>query len=112
MNIQFCERVNGNALFTLKPHKKDAVIFKLEGEVEDKPSKYSIEIDKDKHIIDQWGSYLNHSFNPNTKIVGINVVALRDINKDEELHFNYNENETRMACPFETEEGIVSGKNS
>ena len=43
------------------------------------------------------------SFQPNTKIDGKNVVALRDINKGEELHFNYNDNETSMTCPFETD---------
>jgi len=84
----------------------------LEGEILYTPNKYSIEIGKNKHIIDKWGSYLNHSFDPNTRIDGKNVIALRDINKNEELHFNYNDNETKMACPFETEEGLVSGKKT
>ena len=111
MYITFCKRVNGKALFTNKPINKGEIVLVLSGEIFDKPSKYSIEIAKNKHIIDDWGSYLNHSFQPNTKIDGKNVVALRNINKDEELHFNYNDNETSMACPFETDEGLVSGKN-
>ena len=112
MNILFCERVNGKALFTTKFIKKDEIVFILHGEILPEPNKYSIEIAENQHIIDKWGSYLNHSFNANTKIDGKNVVALRDIQENEELHFNYNDNETSMACPFQTAEGIVSGKSN
>ena len=53
---------------------------------------------------------MNHSFNPNTKINGKNVIALKDINIGDELHFNYNDNETNMSCPFNTPNGKVFGK--
>ena len=110
MEILFCERVNGKALFTTKNIEKGKTIFTLEGKILSKPNKYSIEIGKNLHIIDKWGSYLNHSFQPNTKIEGKNVVALKDIRANDELHFNYNDNETSMACPFNTSEGEVKGK--
>tara|TARA_B110000971_G_C19896530_1_gene447922 strand:+ start:87 stop:428 length:342 start_codon:yes stop_codon:yes gene_type:complete len=112
MKIKYCERVKGEALFVEKPYKKDDVIFVLDGDILVKPSKYSIEIAKDRHILDQWGVYMNHSFNPTTKICGEKVVAIKDLEIGDELNFNYNLNETKMATPFYTDDGThVSGIN-
>ena len=110
MEVKYSKRVNGKALFSKNKILKNDIVFVLKGEILDKPTKYTIEIDKDKHILDKYGIYLNHSFTPNTKIDGKNVIALNDINVGEELHFNYNDNETCMACPFETKDGKVFGK--
>ena len=110
MKIKYTNRVNGKALYSDKYYTKDSIIFKLEGKISNKPTKYSIEIGEDLHIVDKYGMYMNHSFEPNTIIDGYNVVALNNISPDDELHFNYNENETNMACPFNTELGKVQGK--
>ena len=56
------------------------------------------------------GIYMNHSFNPTTKIIGRNVVALCDIDIGDELNFNYNMSETNMSTPFDTPNGYVGGK--
>lgn len=53
---------------------------------------------------------MNHSFNPSTRIEGTHVVAIGDINIGDELNFNYNVSETKMATPFETPLGYVGGK--
>tara|TARA_Y100000590_G_C15548474_1_gene949914 strand:- start:62 stop:400 length:339 start_codon:yes stop_codon:yes gene_type:complete len=110
MEVKFSKRVQGKALFSKKKYSKGSIIFTLEGKILDKPNKYTIEIGKDKHIIDKYGIYMNHSFTPSTKIDGKNIIALKDINIGDELHFNYNNNETCMACPFNTINGKVFGK--
>ena len=112
MEIKHCERVGGQALFSLKNHHSNDVVFVLNGEIKKTPTKYTIEINKDEHIIDEWGIYMNHSFNPTTQISGRNVIAIRDINIGDELNFNYNVSETNMATPFNTPEGYVGGLES
>jgi SET domain-containing protein len=43
---------------------------------------------------------MNHSFEPNCLILGQEIIALNDIDTGEELTFNYNETETKIAYPF------------
>lgn len=112
MEVKYCERVNGNALFSTKTYEKDSVVFTLKGPIVNEPSKYTIEIGENKHIIDNCGVYMNHSFDPTTRICGKLVIAEKDINVGDELNFNYNTTETCMASPFTIEEGYVGGNNS
>jgi hypothetical protein len=80
---------------------KDTVIYKLTGKILDKPTRTSIEIGENLHIEDEYGKYINHSFDPNTKIItGGYIVAIKNIEANDEITFNYNENETKMSCPF------------
>ena len=110
MEIKYSDRVDGQALFSLEKYKSNEIVFVLDGEIKTTPTKYTIEISKTEHIIDEWGIYMNHSFNPTTKIIGRNVVALCDIDIGDELNFNYNVSETSMATPFDTPNGYVGGK--
>ena len=89
------------------------IIHKLTGSISKTPSKISIEINKNKHITDKYGQYMNHSFSPNCKIENGYIICLHNINENEELTFNYNDNETQMACPFIDNKTmqLVSGKN-
>ena len=113
MKIKFCERVNGKALFSDKDYKKDDIIFTLKGEIKSKPNKYTIEIGENLHILDDFGIYMNHSCNPTTKINGKKVIAVIDIKKDDELNFNYNDSESKMASPFYTDNGVlIKGKST
>ena len=109
--INFCERVNGDGLFSNTTCKKDNIIYTLTGPIKDIPDKYTIEIELNRHITDLYGIYMNHSFTPSVYIKENNVVALIDIYPGDEICFNYNDSETTMACPFETPDGMVSGKN-
>ena len=86
------------------------VIHIMEGTLKKTPTKQSIHIGNNMHLIDNYGKYINHSFNPNIKVVGNKLVALRDIQPFEEIMFNYNESEINMACPFEDEGQQVCGK--
>lgn len=112
MEIKYCERVGEQALFSLEKHLTGEIVFQLDGEIKNTPTKYTIEISKTEHIIDKWGIYMNHSFDPSTKIIGRNVVARYDINIGDEINFNYNASETNMATPFDTPYGYVGGKKS
>jgi SET domain-containing protein len=91
---------NFKGLFADKNYQKNDVIHKLEGQVYEKPSRTTIEIDINKHIDDEYGIYMNHSFNPNCIIKDGRIVAIKCININEELTFDYNQNETSMMCPF------------
>ena len=111
MKIEFCKRVNGKGLFSTEKYNKGDIIYILKGPIKNKPDKYSIEIGLDQHITDEFGIYMNHSFEPSTRIDGKKVIAVRTININDELNFNYNESETNMANPFETEQGYVGGSS-
>ena len=86
------------------------VIHIMTGTLTKTPNKQSIHIGDNMHVVDNYGRYINHSFNPNIKVVGNKLVALRDIQPFEEIMFNYNESEINMACPFEDEGQQVCGK--
>lgn len=97
-------------LFSTKKYKKNELVYILSGDIYDKPSRETIHIGNNKHIYDKYGIYINHSFNPNIKIDGCNVIAVCDINIDEELFFNYNDSEINMAVPFYVNNIYVCGK--
>ncbi len=90
--------------------KDGDIIRKLEGTLCLKPTKESIHIGNNLHVIDKFGKYMNHSFEPNTKIELNNVIAIRDIKKNEELTFNYNDSEVNIASPFFVDGKEVCGK--
>ena len=112
MQVNNCERVGGKGLFSLKFVPKGDIVFVLTGTIKDTPCKYSIEIGQNQHILDSKGVFMNHSFNPSCKIDGKNVIAVKNILIGDELCFNYNKNETHMACPFKVNGVEVKGKFS
>ena len=100
----------GKGLFSTKEYRKDEVIFELSGEIFSSPSRETIHIGNDKHIYDTYGIFINHSFNPNIRIENVKVIALKDIQEDDEFVFDYNENEINMASPFFDSGIFVTGK--
>lgn len=97
-------------LYATKDFKEGEILRKLHGKMVLNPTRESIHIGNCMHVIDDYGQYINHSFEPNVKIILNDVVALRDIKKYEEITFNYNESEINMACPFEINGVKVCGK--
>lgn len=111
MEVKKCKRLNGElGLFATKNYNKDVVVFELSGEILDKPTKYSIHISNNKHIVDKLGVYINHSFEPSVKIVSDKVIALKNIVSGDEITFNYNASEINMAAPFTADGVNVCGK--
>lgn len=111
MEIKYCDRVKGKGLFTLGVYKTGDIVMILSGVIKSLPDKYSIEIGKDKHITDEQGIYINHSFEPSVKISKHNVMALREMKVGDEICFNYNNSESVMASPFYVGDILVSGVN-
>ena len=98
-------------LFATKKYRKGERVHTLIGEIYDKPTRETIRLEYGRHIYDNYGIFINHSFNPNIYIYGNRIFALHDINIDDELVFNYNENEGTMANPFYVNGIIVCGNS-
>jgi SET domain-containing protein len=64
------------------------------------------------HVIDEYGKYINHSFDPNTNIVHNTVVAIKPIQKHDEITFDYTASECNIAEPFEFEGRMVETKKN
>tara|TARA_B110000881_G_scaffold133520_1_gene117410 strand:+ start:3950 stop:4303 length:354 start_codon:yes stop_codon:yes gene_type:complete len=98
--VKYSSRVQGKALFTDNPYKRGDIVHVLFGKELRTPTRLSIEIEPDLHVLDDWGIYMNHSSTPSVYIRGFHVVALRDIESGDEIHFDYNKNETKCCAPF------------
>jgi hypothetical protein len=55
----------------------------------------------DVHIEHEVGGCINHSCQPTCEIRSQFLVALADIEEGDEITFDYNKNEKRLASPFE-----------
>ena len=99
-------------LFATKRYMKNDIVFILSGKVYDYPTRETIYVGNNKHIHDQNGQYMNHSFNPTTYINNYDVVALVNIQVGDELTFDYNINEINMASPFIVDGIMVSGNRT
>jgi len=89
------------------------VVFPLEGVVRSAPSRYSIQIGWNEHleappdtaweeVLHQYPwRFLNHQCRPNARIDGRNLRAVGMIRRWEEITFDYETTEWRMAEPFE-----------
>lgn len=94
-----------------EPIESGEVIFPLSGKIVKQPTKYSIQISKNEHLLlhsndpndlDSMWEFMNHSCGPNAycDIEKMCVVAKKQINANEEIRFNYNTTEYEMASPF------------
>lgn len=105
-------KINGEkGLFATKNYCKNDIIHILSGDVYDEPTRETIHIGNNKHIYDEYGIYINHSFNPNIYVNENKIVALCNIMIGDEIVFNYNDTETIMASPFYDDGVLVSGNN-
>jgi len=112
MYIKTNPELNAKGLYSTKSYLKDEIVFTLAGKIYDYPTRETIYIGHNKHIYDEFGIFMNHSFTPSTRIDGYNVVALRDIKCNDEITFNYNDSELKMANPFYVNDILVDGNNN
>jgi hypothetical protein len=96
-------------LFTNKNYQPGEIVHQLQGKLVLKPDKESIHIGNNLHVIDKYGKFINHSFEPNTRIENNKVVAIKSISKNEEITFNYNDSGASIEEPFEVDGQIVCG---
>ena len=111
MYIKTNPELNAKGLYSTKSYLKDEIVFTLAGKIYDYPTRETIYIGENKHIYDEFGIFMNHSFTPSTFIDGNNVVALHYINSNDEITFNYNNSELKMATPFYVNNTLVNGNN-
>jgi hypothetical protein len=104
---------NYSGMYSTALYNIDSVVYTLSGEISCIPTRTSIEIGPNKHIEDKLGIYINHSFKPSCRIENGCVVAEKEIDINDEITFNYNVSETKMATPFvDTDTNVlVSGHN-
>lgn len=111
MEITNSNLVDGKGLILRKSVKKGEIVFTLSGKMLDHPTRESIHIGDNKHIYDENGIFINHSFEPTVRIDGYNVVALMDLNDGDEITFNYNDSEINMANTFQMGDVLVCGQS-
>ena len=80
-------------LFALGHVSRGEILIVYDGPVIDHPTRYSIQIDDNRHIdgTPESNAYLNHSCDPNAYVDwnGVFLRALRDIEAGEEVTCNY-----------------------
>lgn len=86
--------IHGKGLFASRTIKKDSVIGYLEGSETDQDGMYVLWVDPDTRFeVTCKLKYINHSDEPNACYYDDkSVVALRDIQPDEEITHNYEAN--------------------
>ena len=105
MSVVVRECTVGKGLFATQAFQAQDVLWSLQGDPRSTPTRTTICIGPDQHVDDPLGIYFNHSFEPNCRIEGRSVIALRTIAQDEHLTFNYVDNEPTIAAPFQVEDG-------
>ncbi len=100
-------------LVAIRPLVAGNRLFRMEGQLTSRPSRYSVQIGENQHIdlgsghsleeiLDRYfWRFMNHSCDPNAVVRGREVLARRDIEVWEDVTFNYNTTEYDMAEPFE-----------
>ncbi|MEZ6194582.1 MAG: SET domain-containing protein [Planctomycetota bacterium] len=99
-------------VLTTRPFAEGEVVLRLEGREVRRPTRYTIQIDRDLHLESEPGEgfeaaldrrpwrFLNHSCRPVTRLVGRDLVALRPLAAWEQVTFDYNTTEVTLAAPF------------
>ncbi len=105
------DNVNGRGLYAKRNFSAGTIVLILKGNYLPYPTKTSIQIE-DKHLESWEGGHVNHACDPNTivvtkrKILQLQRVethcleAVKDIKIGEEITFDYETTERRMAEPF------------
>jgi hypothetical protein len=102
MDFEIKVGIHGVGVFVTRDIKKGDIVFKLLGNIVNKPTRTSVQIGRDKHVENSLAGHVNHSCQPNVRVNRRSraFVSLRDIKQGEEMTFNYNDNEDVLAEPF------------
>ena len=104
--------INKNKLICTVHVPKNMKIFPLEGRLLCYSTPNTIHIGNDVHILDDYGRFMTHSFQPTCKIDGFNVIAMKNIIPGDILTYNFNKTELHMSNPFVQDGIIVCGQNN
>ena len=102
----------GHGVFALADLPAGTVILAFTGEEVTTPNQRTLQLDETRHLdipadcseADAvarcpW-RYLNHGCDPNARVAGRDLVALRAITAGEQIRFDYNTTEWELAEPF------------
>lgn len=94
--------IEGRGVFAAQKINKNTIIFKMHGDFLTSPTQTSVQIGENMHIEDTTAGLVNHSCHPTARVDRQTqaFVSLRDIEKNEEITFDYTMNEDKMAAPF------------
>ncbi len=111
------DTLHGVGLFATRPIARGAHILLIEGKLQKHPTRYSIQLDVDVHVEcdANFGAheqsdamrtrhpwrFLNHSCEPNSRVDGRALRAMRTIAEGEQITFDYTTTEASMAEPFQ-----------
>ncbi len=99
-------------IYATQTYKIGDIVRVMVGKMSNMPTQKSMHIGDNMHLEDEFGKYINHSFDPNIKVESNKLIAIKDINIYDEITFNYNDSELEMACPFEDDGILVCGKKN
>jgi len=91
------------SLTTQRAFKKGEAISIIPSEhMQDKPTMYTVQVDRDRHVEVKQLSSMNHSCDPNVILDTSRMLAIatRDIAAGDELTFFYPSTEWEMSAPF------------
>lgn len=68
------------------------------------PTQHTIQLDVNYHVLDPIVKYIKHSFDPNVKVEGHSLIAIRKIREGDEITRNYYETEEIIVKEFTDKE--------
>ena len=94
-------------LFAIENFTNRNIVLVLAGNYFPYPTRTSIQIG-DKHLEHYEGGHVNHHCDPNTKVIVPNftspfLVAIKTIEPEEEITFDYESTEEELVSPFKCE---------
>lgn len=106
--VRVVTRRGGHGLAAARGFRPGETILVAEGVVRASPSRTTLQIGPAAHLDVPDGApadafvwrYLNHACAPNAAFQGTTLVALRRIEVEEELNFDYETTEWELATPF------------
>lgn len=86
------------------------VVMTIDGRTVAQPTRYTVQIGEGEHVDAEalpgsdggypvW-RFLNHACEPNTRLVGRDLVAIADLRAGDQVTFDYDSTEWDMAAPF------------
>jgi hypothetical protein len=111
-NVHVLRDVHESRLVAVRAIPAGARLFRIDGRLTDRPSRYSVQVDQHVHLEPDielgagessdryhW-RFMNHSCDPNAVIEGREIVACRDMEPGDAVTFDYNTTEWEIAEPF------------
>lgn len=97
------KEVNGmQGLFATQQYNINTILFVIEGEEIDFPTRTSIQINENTHVnVNAPLAFINHSCTPNIVVEEKKIKAIKSIEPGDEICFDYNQSEFDLANKFE-----------